>query len=162
MTGRRLYNPEVHPELLLGLMQQGKHQVHFLNFVKITRATYYSWVEKYPEFAHAHDLSEALAYDWWLDLGIQNADNDNWDNTVWKYTMNTRFRPFTQGVYLKGFKKLKDAKEQHKVLLEAATHEQITPKEANQICDLVEAGQRIVNNADLLARIEALEKRGLP
>lgn len=161
MTYKKIYDPKVHPKLLLELLSNGKHLVSFIRAVEVTKDTVMAWIEKYPEFEEAYKLGESYAYDWWLDLGMINADNEAWDNTVWKYTMNTRFRQFTQGVYIKGFKALKNAKEQHRVLLNAATSSEVTPKEANQLCDLVEAGQRIETNSDLMTRIEALEKRGV-
>ena len=161
MTGRKEYDKIYHPKLLLDLLSAGKHYVSFIREVMVTRDTFMAWVDKYPEFEEAFRIGESMAYDWWLDLGMINAENEAWDNTVWKYTMNTRFRPFTQGIYIKGFKALKNAKQQHKVLLDAATSAQVTAREANQLCDLVEAGQRIETNSDLMTRIEALEKRGV-
>jgi hypothetical protein len=135
--------------------------VKFLNQVNICPGTYDNWVEKYPRFTQAHKMAEPLAYDWWIDLGLQNCDNENWDNTVWKYTMNTRFKQFTMGVKIEGFKNLTNAKEQHKCVLDAASDSLVDPKNAKLFTDLIEAGQRIESNSDLLSRIEALEKRGV-
>jgi hypothetical protein len=159
---KKKYDVNVHPKMLYDLSAQGKTRQAFQNKAGITQETFFRWVEEYPEFAEVYKASDALAYEWWVELGLQNCDNDLWDNTVWRHTMNTRFRQFTNGVYLTGFTSLKNAKERYEYISNAVAQNKIIAKEAKNYTDLIEAGQRIESNSDLLARVEALEKRDIP
>lgn len=159
---KKKYDVNVHPKMLYDLSVQGKTRQSFQNKAGVTQETFFSWVEKYPEFNEVYKASESLAYEWWVDLGLQNCDNDLWDNTVWRHTMNTRFRQFTNGIYLVGFTSLKNAKDRYEYIVDAVAKNKIIGREAKNFTDLIEAGQRIESNSDLLARIEVLEKRGIP
>ena len=151
------YDPEKTPEELLKIMREGKTIYHFINQKEIVRDTFFKWVDTYPEFAAAYEAGEGLAYQWWLELGLMQCDNEAWDNTVWKHTMNTRFRQFTGGVHLRGFNALTKALDQHKYIMTASADQKILAKEARYFTDLIEAGERIRKSSEdeeRLARIE--------
>lgn len=158
---RTKYDVNVHPKLLYDVASKGKTIEGFCNRAGVSRKTCFEWIDKYPEFKAVFDISEGLAYEWWQDLGLQNCDNENWDYTVWKHTMNNRFRAFTNGIYLHGFAELKSPKERFEYIRKAVAESRIISREAKHFTDLIEAGQRIESNSDLLARIEVLEKRGV-
>lgn len=157
MQPHAIYDPATTPDELVKVMREGKTYFHFINQIGVVQDTFHKWVDKYPEFAAAYELGEALAYEWWLNLGLQQCDNPAWDNTVWKHTMNTRFRQFTGGVHLRGFKALTKALDQHKYILNASADQKILAKEARYFTDLIEAGERIRKSSEdeeRLARIE--------
>ena len=152
------YDPKETPEALLKVMKEGKTIYHFINHFGIVRDTFFKWVETYPEFSDAYEAGEGLAYEWWLELGLMQCDNEAWDNTVWKHTMNTRFRKFTGGVHLRGFNALTKALDQHKYIVRAAADQQILAKEGRYFTDLIESGERIrkgLEDEERLSRIEA-------
>lgn len=159
MQPHNKYKPDTHPKLYTSLMADGKTVYHFLNAVGITKDTFYVWVDKYPELEEAYEQGEALAYNWWLRYGLDNSENKDWDNTVWKHTMNTRFRVFTQGIHLKSFNQIERALDQHKYLMKATADQKVLPKDSKMMSDLIEAGERIKQFSDQEERLAALEKQ---
>lgn len=152
------YDVNVHLRMIYEVGKSGKTIEAFCNRAGITTKTCYEWAAKYPEFKANLDAFEGLAFEWWCDLGLQNCDNELWDNTVWKHTMNTRFRKFTNGNYLVGFSELKKSTDRHQYIVEAVARADIIGKEAKHFTDLIESGERIKQMTDNEERLKAIEK----
>ena len=57
----------------------------------ISRAAFYQWLNKYPEFAAAVAEGEAASQYWWEDKGREACSNGEFNATVWSLNMRNRF-----------------------------------------------------------------------
>jgi len=51
----------------------------------------YRWEKKYPAFAKAVELGEALSEAWWRRKGRMNIHNNEFNNTLFMMNMSNRF-----------------------------------------------------------------------
>lgn len=67
------YNRKYCKQLKAGLRSDGSSIAEVCQKWDITRATYYDWIEKYPEFKQAHDYGNRDCAAWWHQLNRSAA-----------------------------------------------------------------------------------------
>ncbi len=82
-----------HCDTLIDLMSKGFSMEAVAGKIGINRDTIYDWVKKYPEFAEAKELGEALCRYYYEDVGLrgQNGKIRGFNVTAWIFNMKNRF-----------------------------------------------------------------------
>lgn len=83
------YDPDKHPKLLTQHLADGNSMTSFCSRYKLSTATVYAWLKKYPEFKEAKEAALALSQAWWEDLGKELAMKGN--AAIYIFNMKNRF-----------------------------------------------------------------------
>ena len=85
------YKPEFVEELP-SLFAQGEDVLEVCADLGICKATFYEWVNKYPEFKKAYSLAKEKSKAWWLKLGRAGAcGKADINPAVWIFNMKAKF-----------------------------------------------------------------------
>jgi len=61
--------------------------------LRISRATYYLWIDRYARFKRAHEEAQFVSEAWWSRLGrLGAAAQVPINSTVWAFNMKNRFK----------------------------------------------------------------------
>lgn len=152
------YRPDYHPAELLRLAKLGKSKNTFIAEQLISTELYYNWARNHKEFGEIDAVVDLHAFEWWTNYAMEKAEQDDFDPTIIKIMFKGRFRKFTEGVRISSLCKLKSALAQQRLLLKAATNEEVTPKDAKLIADIVQIGVNIEKVDGFDARLTAMEE----
>src|ERR1700731_3335375 len=67
------YNKKYAKELMNGLRNDGGSIAEVCQKWKVTRVTYYAWIDKHPEFKEAHEFGNRDCASWWHQLNRKAA-----------------------------------------------------------------------------------------
>lgn len=92
--GQTVYEPNIHPFLVVELGKQGKTIVQRCAEFNICRQTYYNWKLEYPEFEKASRLADVHAQAWWEDFSRRGASGEipNFNATAMIFRMKSQFK----------------------------------------------------------------------
>ena len=86
-----IYKPEL-AEQLPAMFSEGESVAEVIVKLGISRACFYKWVNKYPEFAEAYEEGKTVAEAWWSKLGRKGASGKADINpSVWIFNMKAKF-----------------------------------------------------------------------
>lgn len=72
--------------------QDGQSIAEVCTHLRISRQTYYTWLEEHPEFKEAHEEGLFRSEAWWMRLGRMGASGAVPINaSVWSFNMKNRF-----------------------------------------------------------------------
>jgi hypothetical protein len=153
------YNPEIHIPLLLSLFMDGKDIAAFCAGAEIGRITFFDWVKKHKEFAHAYEDAQELARQFYERIGVENYGNPTFNSGLWALNMRNRFG-YTNERKLKiaKLKGLKTFNDQYNVIKGEIVEGNLTASEADKMVKFVATGCEIHTKTDLTQRVESLEK----
>ncbi len=86
------YRP-YYSKILPSLFTEGQDACEAMVFLGITRATFYAWINKYPEFKTAYNEAKLLSQTWWLEQARKSitGENPKMNSTVWVFSMKNKF-----------------------------------------------------------------------
>lgn len=90
--GRPSKYKDSYPEEIIKLMQQGYKDCQIYAHWKISKDTFYEWLNTYPELKQAHDQGLELCEKWWEDEGVRLMKaGENKSFNYWIAFMNRKF-----------------------------------------------------------------------
>jgi hypothetical protein len=87
---RAKYNPALHIRMLSEVIISGNAVVAFCGRARIGRSTFYRWLDKYPEFAYAYELSLPVGENTLLNEPVTEPVNEP-TGSVQKKPMDYRY-----------------------------------------------------------------------
>lgn len=88
--GNTMYKGE-YDLLLIEMGKTGNTATQFCASVMISKQTFHNWLEKYPNFKKAYDIHSVLAESYWLQIGLDNLGNPNFNNGIYNMQLGSRF-----------------------------------------------------------------------
>jgi hypothetical protein len=79
------YDPAKHPILFIELSRQGFSDVEVAAQFEVSVVQLRSWVEKYREFATAHEVGQAMYEAWWLQEGKDHLNSRYYQTGLFKF-----------------------------------------------------------------------------
>lgn len=157
-----IYDPNFHPKDYVEQSKKGLHKVHILLEWNITPKLFNQWKGKHPDLMDAYFIGQAAFQVYWIDFLKQHLVLDfkttfnqrGWEQIMQYGELNTRERL----IYLTDLHKKKSLKDKNKAVLDALCNQLITLTEAHQIQDLIQKQAKLVEVADLLSKVEEIER----
>ena len=157
-----IYDANFHPKDYVDQSRKGLHKVHILLDWNITPKLFIQWKSKNPDLMDAYFIGQAAFQVYWIDflkdhlvLDFKTTFNQRgWEQIMQYGELNTRERL----IYLTDLHKKKSLKEKNKAVLDALCGQLITLTEAHQIQDLIQKQAKLVEVADLLSKVEEIER----
>jgi hypothetical protein len=91
-VGRPSYYDPAFCERVIALGAEGKSEVQIAVSIGVPRETMRRWAEVNPDFRAALLLAKELSLAWWEAAGETGHAQDVIGPTVWKHSINNRFR----------------------------------------------------------------------
>lgn len=139
--GTSKYNPEIHLPLLLEVFENLHGVAAFCASSKISRKTFWDWLEKHPEFKEQYDIAVDVGASRWENLPLEFSSRGlNFNHNYFVMMSRNRYR--LSQINLKKAKKnttTSRMKAAHDSLQEGG----ITPQEFNQIASGLSTESRI-------------------
>ena len=85
------YRPE-YCQRVIEMGKDGKSFAQMASEFEITRSTIDLWGEKHDEFREALSRARTDSQTWWEAKGMEALDKDKFQSSVWKTSMQARFR----------------------------------------------------------------------
>lgn len=63
----------------------------FCATIPICKYTFYQWIDKYPDFAKAYRVHNALSEAYWIQLGKDNIGNPDFNASMYHLQLGSRF-----------------------------------------------------------------------
>jgi len=83
---------KVYAERLPAMFENGESVAEVADALGICRATFYDWLEVYPDFAKAYDRGKQKSEAWWTKVGRDGAIGAiEIQPTTWIFNMKNRF-----------------------------------------------------------------------
>lgn len=161
-NAKYIYDAEFHPKDYVEQSKKGLHKVHILLDWHITPKIFNQWKGKYPDLQDAYFIGQMAFQVYWIDFLKANLVLDfkttfnqrGWEQIMQYGELNTRERL----IYLTDLHKKKSLKDKNKAVLDALCNQLITLTEAHQIQDLIQKQAKLVEVADLLSKVEEIER----
>lgn len=85
------YKPE-YADQLPAMFEQGEDVIEVAVALGVCRATFYNWLEKYPDFAAAYEIGKGISEAWWRKLGRAGAcGKADVNPSIWIFNMKAKF-----------------------------------------------------------------------
>lgn len=85
------YKPE-YAIKLPEMFKSGEDVAEVCAALNISRATFYNWIKKYPEFEEAYSFAKTLSEAWWQKLGRAGAcGKADINPAIWIFNMKSKF-----------------------------------------------------------------------
>lgn len=148
---------------LIKCMAKGRGFQHFASMNNLSRATFYRWVQAYPDFSLAYQIGKikaddyliALLDEYKIEIGVEGTEKLN--IAIWKELQKVTRTAVDQKestmLTLSG-----SARTMMTSVLDALGQGLIELEEAERLAKLIETAQRITETSELMARIEELEQ----
>lgn len=155
-----------HCTQIIDMMSRGRGPQSFSSANNIGKTTFYQWVKDYPEFKLAYNIGKQKCDAYMLELLHENKVEVKIDGTsVLNMQVFKEIKKSTRCDYDKGESALHllttpDAspKTMMHVILCGVAQGLVGLEEADQMARLIETSQKIGDAADLIARVDQLEK----
>ena len=85
------YRPE-YCERVVEMGKEGRSMCQMASRLDVARATLIEWGEVHTEFSTALQRARSDAQDWWESRGQEALGADKFQSSVWKTSMQARFR----------------------------------------------------------------------
>ncbi len=153
-----------YPAEYLKICSTGGGRVDFLAKIGICHNTFVTWCETYPEMEEARVKGKVLAEHWWREqarahLVTYSSKEDgstNFDSSLYKWTMGGRFGYSSKKKFK--FPKLgDDVMKNYQAVLKEAEKGCYEASEVKTAVDIVATGVMIVQNQELVRKVEELQ-----
>ena len=87
-------NSKFNGEYCNRLIEMGKTGccvAEFCATIPICKDTFYEWIDKYPPFAKAYKVHNALSEAYWIQLGKDNIGNPDFNASMYHLQLGSRF-----------------------------------------------------------------------
>ena len=85
------YRPE-YCKRVVAMGKEGKSMAQMASVLGQARSTLQQWGEEWPEFTAALTRARTESQRWWEDKGQDNLGADKFQSSVWRTSMQARFR----------------------------------------------------------------------
>lgn len=161
-NAKYVYDKGFHPQDYVAQSRQGLHKVHILVDWNISPKLFSEWKNKNSEMMDAYFIGQMAFQVYWIDFLKENLILDfkttfnqrGWEQIMQYGELNTRDRM----IQVTDLHKKKTIKEKNKAVLDALCNQVITLAEAHQLQDLIHKQAKLVEVADLLSKVEEIER----
>lgn len=158
-----IYDPEFHPGNIIKLMgDEGFTAVEVAKEWGITTRTIMQWVKDHKEFSHAYTRAREYCAAWYLRQGrrgLYTQDGVRFDSRLLAMMLKcSGVNMDEREVKLLGFGKAKTFSEKAGVICKAMANGKVTPKEAQNMVDVIAVSAKIEEVTELRARLEEIEE----
>lgn len=158
MALHQLKYKDTFPDLYVEICRNKGSICDFCVTVSIGRATFYEWVNKYPEFEKAFVLGKELTEQWLTQEGIDGMKAEKFNATVWSILMRNKCSYVEHRKVAIDFTGCKTADEKMAVLNERVAQGRLTPKEAKDFADYIKASAEIHEKTEVTKQVDELMK----
>jgi len=148
---------------LIATLQKGNSRAHFCATHNISYLTFDNWRNKYEEFWEAYQVALPKSEKWWQDVAkahvTQEYRGTELNHVVWSMNMRNRFG-WTEHRMVKvpGLAAGKTFKDKFNALTASIESGKLTSGEVTAMAGLLTSGIKIAESAEIMDRIETLEK----
>lgn len=153
------YYPEM-ADISLSLMREGASKHEVARYLEISYQSLLNYERTYPEFFEAIKKGESWARGWFERDGRVNLDNPKYQFIGWSMQMRNRFRYAEDStVILPEFENAQTYNEKCQAIFNGIAREDITPKQASALMDIVVKAARVEETTELRDRLDLLEEK---
>lgn len=147
---------ESYPELFIKICKKKGSICDFCVEIGIGRATFYEWVDKYPDFKKAFHIGKELTEQWLTQEGINGMKADKFNATVWSILMRNKCSYVEHRKVGIDFSSCKTPDEKMALLDQRVSEGRLTPKEAKDYADYIKASAEIHEKTEITKQVDEL------
>ena len=147
---------DTYPAKFIEICQNKGSICDFCAEIMIGRATFYEWIEKYPEFKQAWIIGKELTERWLTKEGIDGMKADKFNATVWSILMRNKCSYVEHRKVGIDFSGCNTPDEKMKLLDQRVSEGRLTPKEAKDMADYIKVSAEIHEKTEIFKQVDEL------
>lgn len=156
--GNTLYKGE-YDARLIEMGKTGCTSVQFCASVPIAKETFYGWLDKYPSFKKAYELHNVLAEAYWLQIGLDNMANPDFNTSLYHMQLGSRFGIGKSRKMRTRHINAKDIMGSLDKILASYECNEIAVNEFESLVNALLSLSNLNQSEEITARVKALEER---
>lgn len=154
------YDPAKYIPLLRKMFAEGHFLAAYLSAADIVSATFYNWLDTYPEFEEAYNRALQDSKAWWENLGKNGINQPGFNFALYNSVMINNFgQTPNRKLKIKNIASADTHTDKFNVVLAEVAQGNLTGHEIKQISDSLVCGVKIAEVTKMADDIKDLQQR---